>query len=69
MGNSSQKIGLQGDRESILFCMATDFRDTLQSKPQSASCPFSAHQRADSLDLAMPSQRGKNELQVPLMVP
>lgn len=68
MGNSSQQIALWGDRESILFCMTIDFRDTLQSKPQSASRPFSVCQRAGSSDLAMPSQGGENELQVPLMV-
>lgn len=62
MGNCSQQVALQGDRESILFCMAVDFRDMLQSKPQSASCHFSALQRPDSLDFAMPSQRGKISL-------
>lgn len=61
MGIFYQQVALQGDRESILFCMAIAFRDTLQSKPQSASHPFSACQRA------MPSQRGENKLQVPLM--
>lgn len=52
------------DRDFTLFCMTIDFRDTLQPKPQSASLPFSAC----SLDLAVPSQRRENELQVPLMV-
>lgn len=59
MGNSSQQIALWGDRESFLFCMTIDFRDTLQPKAQSASHLFSAHQRTGSLDLAMPSQRGE----------
>lgn len=62
MGNSSQQVALQGGRESILFCMAVDFRDTLQSKPQSASCPFFTLRRPDSSELVTPSRRGKISL-------